>query len=984
VGGYTIDVWQVEQGLPQISVSSIAQTPSGYLWFGTFNGLVRFDGLRFTVFNAANTPALRSSSIFRLLTDPEGGLWILTEEGHLTCLVGDEFTAFGPENGLPVCGAAALVVDLEGDLWVVDREGGLHGTSHRRLSRREPGHGGAGEKPRLLVAPSEPCWVEFRDQAVNAGHIPLSFPMSGAGDLEYGEFVVPCATPSRGGGHWLATKAGILRLREGHLQGPIVSYPEPLPALTSIAEDNQGNLWVGSWALGLFRRSATGQWQRFHAEAGLAENDVTAVFVDRENNIWVGTGHGGLHRLKPGLFKNYDTSNGLRGGNVRSVAEDREGRILIGVNGGGLHCWENERITPVTEPPELQRYPLVYSVLADRQGAVWVGLYGGTALRLHAGVLTPFVFLDAAPTGMTPRALFEDHSGTIWLGCDGGLLRHDAGRLTLFNRQNGLTHDQVHALAQDRQGTLYLGTYGGGLNYFISNVFRSYRELDGLPDNHTIALFVDRDDTLWIGMLHGGLSRLRDGRFAGITTRDGLPSNTIGSILEDDFGNFWLGSNRGIVRLGRQELSDYLDGKGRMLRCRVFDRSDGLNTVDCSGGGQPASCKASDGRLWFATVKGAAVLDPTQVPVNPLPPPVIIEEVLLNDVPVFGEGSNEMLAPDRRSGLRIPPGRHRLELLFTGVSLEAPEKVRFRYRLEGLDTDWTQPGSRRTATYGPVPPGTYRFEVTACNKDGVWNELGAALPITVLPHFWQTIGFRISSVLALCAATGLLVRLAYRRRMERRLELMQHRYALEGERRRIAQDIHDDLGARLTQLGLLAEFAKRSLGKPEATRSYLQQMTQRSRDMTQAMDEVVWAVDPARDSVEGLLNYLGPLAQEFFLGTTVRCRLDFPPVLPPQTVSAKARHGLLLVVKEALNNCLKHSRASEVLIRSRLQGSVLSLQIEDDGSGFDGCNPEVHRGGRGIQSMRRRVEGLGGEFALDGRTGSGTRIFIKIDLARMG
>jgi signal transduction histidine kinase len=330
----------------------------------------------------------------------------------------------------------------------------------------------------------------------------------------------------------------------------------------------------------------------------------------------------------------------------------------------------------------------------------------------------------------------------------------------------------------------------------------------------------------------------------------------------------------------------------------------------------------------------------------------------------------------------IPPGHHRLEIRFTGLSLLMPEKVRFRYLLEGLDKAWIEAGSRRSASYAYIPPGDYRFKVTACNNDGVWNEVGAVLPFKVLPHFWETTWFKALILLGLCGGTGWVVRLSFLRRMQRQLERLEREHLLENERRRIAQDIHDDLGARLTQVGLLSELARRTLSKSGVAQVYLDQVIRRSRETMQAMDEIVWAVDPAKDTLEGLMNYLAALSDELLQGADVRCRLDLPPVLAVQPISAKTRHGILLVVKEALNNCLKHSGAKEVWIRSSLQGSALRLQIEDDGSGFISENTEAQHVGHGLQNMRQRIEKLGGAFSVVSQPGRGTRVILEIDLLR--
>jgi signal transduction histidine kinase len=603
----------------------------------------------------------------------------------------------------------------------------------------------------------------------------------------------------------------------------------------------------------------------------------------------------------------------------------------------------------------------------------------------------------------------EDRSGAIWLGGGFGLGQWRDGRFTNLNGSLGWSNVMVRALAEDRAGNLYVGSFGRGLSRHRQGQWTHYTQEDGLADNHIAALCVDGDDTLWIGTVNGGLSRFRQERFASITLRDGLPSNSIGALIEDDQGHLWLGSNRGLIRLSRQELNAYLDGQRDILTCHVFNRSDGLNSIECGGGAQPACWKTSDGKLWFATVKGVAVVDPSHLPFNPLPPPVMIEEVALDGEPVLNsQWSTDGMAQASVAGtdqpqtaeyghvpavkspilnrqskiLAIPPGKVRLEIRFTGLSLLVPEKVRFRYRLEGLDESWSDAGSRRTASYSHVPPGEYRFKVTACNNDGVWNEIGAVLPLIVLPHFWQANWFRFLILLAIVGGTGWLVQRAAVGRMHRQLESLERQRLLATERGRIAQDIHDDLGARLTQIGLLSELAKRSSSKPAEAQAYLEQITLRSRETTQAMDEVVWAVDPTKDSLEDLMNYLVSMSEQLFQETSINCRLDIPLDLPSQPISAKARHGILLVVKEALNNCLKHSGGSEVWIRASLQESVLQIEIEDNGNGFKNGGSEAKRAGNGLRNMRQRLEDLGGGFKVFGQPGRGTKIQLKLDLSR--
>ncbi len=1015
-GDYAIENWQVEQGLPQISVTSIAQTPDGYLWLGTFNGLVRFDGARFTVFNEANTPALGSSGILRLITDHEGGLWIMMEGGGLARLAGGQFTAFGSESGLPAGGAVALVQDSEDRLLVVDRDGGLHRIENGRLRRPAPEATRVGAERALLLAPSEPCFVNKQGKAINSSQAPLRLPTAGGSPQPSVELTVACATRRREGGFWLAAAPGVYRIENGCLQAPAAPFPQPARGLVAMTEDHDGNLWIGTWADGLFRRDRAGRWQRFRAGAGLAENDVSALFVDRENNVWVGTGSGGLHRFKPGRFRTYDTRDGLAGNNVMSVSEDRRGRVWIGINGGGLNCWEKGRFAPVTDPAELRQHPLVYSVLADRQDAVWVGIYGLIALRLHGSRVTSYDIGDGRSDTMTPRAIFEDRAGAIWLGCDRGLLRYDAGRFTRYTRPDGLAHDEVRALAQDRSGTIYIGTFGGGLNCFQAGRFSGYTRRDGLPDNHVTALWVDRDDTLWIGTVNGGLSRFQRGRFATITTRDGLPSNTIGTLLEDDAGHLWVGANRGIIRVSRRELNDYLDGRQHTLTCRVFNHSDGLNSIDCSGRGQPASWKTRDGRLWFATVKGVAVVDPNHLPVNFLPPPVVIEEVRVDEVLLAGNIGNarsgtlvprSVAAPPgrrpagivrtagtlrpagtggpRTENLVVSPGDHRLEFLFTGLSLVAPEKVRFRYRLSHWEENWIEAGPQRSASYNHVPPGTYRFEVTACNNDGVWNEAGASVGLVVLPPWWMTWWFRGLMGLGVAGLVfGWYERRLYRLRHEHQAQESFSRRLIasqEHERQRLAGELHDGMGQDLLVIAGQAQLSLSQETNPPGTAARLKDIAETARKALQQARRMAHNLRPGLVEELGFTKAVQATVDKAAQASGLSLAANLTEV--DGLLPAEFEVNLFRIIQEALNNVLKHACASAAKVTLTREPAGLRLTVEDNGRGFDPGQLESappDQRGFGLRQIAERAKMMGGRVEILSRPGQGARLTVDVPL----
>lgn len=1010
-GNYTIDVWQVEDGLPQISVTSIAQTPDGYLWVGTFNGLARFDGVRFTVFHVGNTPALGDRGITRLQVDEQGALWIITEAGRLVRMAAGQFTVIQKEG-------AANFVSGFGDpnspgacLLLQDRKGGWHQIENDQV-RPLDARFSADDPPRFLFQNEGVGWVARRGKI--AQPLVVDFPVLNAegNASNVVSLTVYTAAVSQAGGYWLGTTNGLYRLQQGKLSPRVVPLPQA-DLLHCLLEDGQGTLWAGRWSKGLFHLDAQGAWQQVRVGNGLVDNYVNCLFRDREGSLWVGTGQGGLHRIRPQVFQMYGTESGPKV--IMSLTQDRQGRMWFGVNGGGLHTWADGKLERVTEPAALQKYLLTYSVLADRQGAIWIGLYGNVALQWNAEAVTPHTLAGDPPVLMTAHALLEDHRGALWLGCANGLLRHEAGRFKHYSTQEGLSCNTVVALAEDRSGTLYVGTDGGGLNCLRQDRFTHFTQRDGLAANHLTSLYLDKEETLWIGTVYGGLCRFRQGRFTTAGAKDGLPTDTIGNLLEDDRDNLWIGSNRGIIRVSRLALNEYLDGKRKSVAWQVFGPSDGLSTADCVGASQPACCKAQDGRLWFATVNGVAVVNPNQLPFNRLPPPVVIEEVVLDEQPVVSSQKSDSRNPkaggaatgdeglaadhaprtadpspiaNRESQiLLVPPRTHRIEFRFTGLSLVAPEKVRFRYRLEPFDEDWVQAGARRAAHYTAVPPGRYEFRVTACNNDGVWNDLGTSLRLQVLPPWWKTWWFRALVVFGMCGAA--LGWHESRQRRLRRARAAQEAFARqliasqESERQRIAGELHDGLGQDLLVIANQAQFGLGQSENPPATVVRLNDISATAKQALQQVRRISHNLRPSLLDELGFTKATAAMLEKagHSGGLRVTVQLDDVDGLLP----AEFEINLFRIIQESLNNIIKHAGASEAKVTLTRTPARLRLEIVDNGRGFDPAQSGApDRGGLGLRQMAERARILGGRLHLHAQPGQGTQLTVDVPLQRSG
>ena len=431
-----------------------------------------------------------------------------------------------------------------------------------------------------------------------------------------------------------------------------------------------------------------------------------------EGELWVGQIADGLDRLKDGVVTHYGAAQGLPNDYVHSVFHDREHRLWVGTWGGGLCRLEGERFVPFANPGEC------------------------------SGIVC---------------ALYEDAKGELWVGqqrTEPEIVHLQQGKPAVFRLQSRLTGTDVRALAQDRGGYLWIGTQGDGLYRIRDNQQSHYGPRDGLSSDSIRSLYVDGEDVLWIGTFGGGLNRFKEGKFTSFTTKNGLPNDLLGSVLEDGRGNLWCGSLAGVFRVNKEELNHFARGQTRWIQCLPFTKSDGLPSMECNGGTQPSGCKTRDGRLWFPTVRGLAVVDPENIPVNRLPPPVAIDELVIEgrERESIADAASSTAADRSRTPLKIAPGQQRLEFHYTGLSLTEPKGVHFKYKLEGLEENWVEAGTRRSVNYTHLDPGTYRFRVQACNNDGVWNEQGASLALIILPYFWQTWWFKV-----LCAAVVVLL-----------------------------------------------------------------------------------------------------------------------------------------------------------------------------------------------------------------------------------
>jgi len=772
---YIQDRWEIQQGLPQNFVSGITQTANGYLWLATEEGLVRFDGKEFRIFGKTEIEELSENVITALYTDRGGNLRIGTygtgifylEEGKFSKSTGED------DKGLSQSRVRCIYEDRQENLWIGTDISGLYRLKDGEVTRVTVDDGLSDNK----------IWSILEDRE---GNLWIGTDSGGLNRLKNGEIkvfttreglsnnCVWCLYEDRSRNLWIGTNGGGLdRMQDGKFTGYTTKDGLSANRIKALYEDRDGNLWIGTCEGGLSRLT-NGIFSAYAANREEAHQNIIALYEDREGSLWIGTESSGLSRLRDGKFTPLTTREGLANDTVRPIYEDREGNLWLGTF-KGLNRLKNGEFTVFSTKNGLSDN-IVQSICEDRQGTLWIGTFKGlNRLDPKNGKVSVYTGNEELSSGNI-YVIYEDSEGSLWIGSQkGGLIRLKNGEFTRFTKEQGLGSDEVRCIYQDSTGMLWIGTDGGGLNRMDPRTGKLtlYTTKDGLSSDILAAFYEDPQGTLWIGTFGGGLNRLKNGKFSSITTKDGLFNDVVYHILEDKSGNLWMTCNKGIFRVSKKQVDDFMDDKNNAssrIDCISYDENDGMISRECNGGTSPSAWKTRDHKFWFPTIKGALMIDPDHIKYNREPPPVVIEAIIAD---------NRNIQPSRsrswstREKLHIPAGSEQVEIHYTAASLLVPDRVRFEYRLEGYDKERHQVGTRRTAYYTKIPPGDYTFRVTACNDDGIWNEIGAFVSFFQGAFFYQTWWFYLLCVIVIVFAVLGFIRFRVRRLTRKKKELEQ-------------------------------------------------------------------------------------------------------------------------------------------------------------------------------------------------------------------
>jgi diguanylate cyclase (GGDEF)-like protein len=791
-----------KSGLPQNSVSAVAQTHDGYLWFATEEGLARYDGLQTTVFDTIRYKELKDNYIKALASGQDGSLWVGTRSGVTRFKDGAFHTYLAARSPI-----STIYEAKDGQVWVGSLDGlyVIDGDHVRLYTTRDglPSNSING----IVQSPDGTLWfgtgkglASRKDGTIRS--------YAGRDGLSTDSILSLAA--SHDGCLWMATEGGLFRWKGRSLNA---MQPPGMPQharITSLLEDSHRTIWIAfeHSGVGSLRNGASG---RYTAIQGLPTNDVTQLFEDREGHLWVGLSEGGVTELRDGSFSSFGEREGLSDDMVWSILEARDRSLWVGTNSKGLdHIDRNGKVHAYTARDGLPSGS-IYALCEGADGSLWIGSAQGGLSHLKDGRIT--VFRDPANTGGRVVSILQDPSGDLLLGFHeiNGLVRFHQGHFQHYSVP-GLVN--TTAIAPD--GSVWIGSDHSGVSHVRGNSVTSYTTQNGLLSNFAQAVYVDRDGVVWAGTSPGGLNRIKNGHITTYSIDQGLFDLTVGAIVEDDSGYLWMTCNRGIYKVSKKELNDYADGKILAIHSVVYGLSDGLRSAECNFAADPSVWKGSDGHLWFATTAGIASIDPNRSRVTIDKPSLLIERVLFNQKPIPFE-----------HGATVGPTRGDVEIEFTAPNFVAPKRIHFRYRLRGFDSDWVDVDGRRQAYYTKLPPGHYRFEVQGANGDGAWNSNDAQLNLVVAPYFWQSGWFRVLCGLVLVFACVALYRFRVRYLVERNRELedrVNQRTSELQEAIRVTETAHRALHEQATKDGLTNLWNRRTifemLGKEIARAGY--------------------------------------------------------------------------------------------------------------------------------------------------------------------
>lgn len=984
LGDYTVTRWSRENGLADNSVTCLTQTRDGFLWIGTANGLARFDGLKFVPLSLSGSGAGGAKDISALYQDAQDRLWIGTRGDGLWCLTSGNVSRFNPRPGFLCPAVTCIAGDHNGGLWVGTTNGlsWLQGTNVTLFTTRE----GLPSEIISSVHISGPnaVWIttrkgmcQFKDGRLS----PLEFQTDTPGSSP--EMIGMYNDQT--GNLWAFGDTYLVNLNDGKRFNYFRSGDTTSLRIWCSCQGRDGQLWIGTSGQGVFS-FAEGHFRPLSLREASLGSDVQAIHEDADGNLWLGTFSSGLVRLQARRVQTLDAGAGLPFKMASCLAVAPDGRAWVGYPGEGLFVRQGEHFEPWKMPPDGALCNLIRSLAVSAKGEIWAGTLGLGLLRFKDGTAVRFSTEDGLSDDEI-TAVATQGDGSVWAGTTAGTVhRLSEHGMETFEPPTGAASAPVSCILATASGSVYVATDNGGLAKVAGRQLVSLdseSKLRGVPIR---TLYEETADRLWIGTQGKGLACETDGHLVFWDSKTGFPDNEVNGIVVDDLNRLWVNTRGGIYVIS--PVAEAL-AKGALPESEIA-RAYEPSSLAVLSRGWPQAVKAGDGRLWFVGPHEIYVLDPRDFHAKSQSLQVELETIRVNGQPLIFRhafGTASTAAPS--VPLSLPSSLRTLEFEFTAPSLDWPEQVQFQHRLDHFDKDWVDNAGERRVRYNGLPYGQYRFHVRARKPDGMWGD-EATLEFELPPPFWRLPLVLMAETFVAVIAVVAGARVFFHRRLRLKLARISQQEAMERERMRIARDMHDEIGSRLTRISYFSELA---LQDEVPSRLSLQSIAGTIRDLLKTLDEIVWAVNPQNDTLENLAEYLGHYVTEYLQNTSVSCKLNIPANLPARLLSAETRHNVFLAFEEAVGNALRHSSATSISVEMNHHEGKFVIRIHDNGRGFDPAamavtapaggatgSPVRSRKGNGLVNMRERLAGVGGETRIDSHVGQGTTVTFSVPI----
>jgi signal transduction histidine kinase/ligand-binding sensor domain-containing protein len=979
-----VRVWHSADGLPSDSVTALLQTRDGFLWIGTSAGLARFDGLTFTRVELTPGATHRPVYVTALCEDSEGNLYIGTQGEGLFRQERGGFRRFSKQQGLPDSSITSLAAATGGGVWAGCPVGLSLVTDFVIKSYTTRDGLPYGSISGVSTARSGAVWITTRSgicRLLGGRLTRYAFEIEGQGRNP--EHLGVCE--DRQGNLWGYGDTYLVNLTDNPTGGSPLNYFRTAEVAStriwSVCAGRSGGLWVGTSGRGLFRLEN----KRLQRTPFGGKYDVRALYEDREGSLWLGTYGDGLAQLRSPSVRIVEAGRKLLPSPPTALALDLNGRVCVGLQRGGLFVGQFGRFERLGGQIGWQPLGFISCLCVTRDGTLWAGTLGDGIYGLSGERSVHFTTGNGLAED-TILFMCADPTDTVWAGTGAGTLhRLNEQGVSVMEAPLGLLGGRPTVMVPVPGGPRWLGTQDGRIvreeNGNFTEVFRDAGR------HPVLALYPEKPGRLWCGTAGGGLTCLSGRSAQTWDTTNGLPNDIVVGVIEDDDRNLWLVTAAGICRVKRTELEKALAFPKLPLNCELMAKTKNQPNSDLVVGGSRA-LRAPNGQLWFASFDGLLQVDthPGVPEIESSVLPVLLESVVFN-----GQLTVALPGSEARPGIfRAPSSLRSVEFRFTTMSFISPELLELRHQLEGFDLDWLEDAGVRVARYGRLPYGRYRFRAAARYPGGAWGEAPHPFVFEVPTPLYKQTWALILYGLSLAALVGVAVRLVSHRRLRASLALSQQREALERERLRIARDMHDDIGSKLTKLSFQSERAQvdaESLAEPLSAR--IHSIAETSQELLKTLDGIVWSVNPQNDTLDNLVAYLSQYADEYFQDSSIQCHLRLPAELPNCPVTSEVRHNILLTFKEALNNVLRHSAATTITVKVMHEALLFEIQITDNGKGFDvlalpaeATPVRSGRGGNGLTNMRQRMEAIGGQCRVCSRPGQGTTVSLLIRLPR--